>query len=133
MANVVQLSEASTLAMHAMMMIAMSKDKYLNVIDMAWRTNASRNHLSKVMQQLAKAQLVYSLRGPSGGFILAKNPSEITLLSIYEVIEGPINAVDNSHKSTCPLEKCYLKELSDSFSLQMKVALEAKTLKDFMG
>ena len=42
------------------------------------------------MGQLATSGLLTSARGASGGFALAKAPSEITLADIVEAVEGPI-------------------------------------------
>ena len=44
--------------------------------------------LGKILQNLAKHKLLTSTKGPHGGFGLAKNPSEITLLDIIEIIDG---------------------------------------------
>jgi Rrf2 family protein len=71
MSNIVQLSEAASLGIHAMVIIARS-NKIINANTIAEMTDASRNHLAKVMLTLAKMGLVKSLRGPSGGFVLAK-------------------------------------------------------------
>ncbi len=48
-------------------------------------------HLLKILQQLVRAQVLSSERGPAGGFVLRKPPNEISLLEIVEAIEGPIN------------------------------------------
>ncbi len=48
-------------------------------------------HLLKILQQLVRAQVLSSERGPAGGFVLRKPAQEITLLEIVEAIEGPIN------------------------------------------
>ena len=48
-------------------------------------------HLLKILQQLVRAQILSSERGPAGGFILRKPADEITLLEIIESIDGPIN------------------------------------------
>ncbi len=47
-------------------------------------------HLLKILQQLVRAQLLSSERGPSGGFALRKSAQEITLLDVVEAIDGPI-------------------------------------------
>ncbi len=48
-------------------------------------------HLLKILQQLVRAQVLSSERGPAGGFVLRKPPHEISVLEIVEAIEGPIN------------------------------------------
>jgi Rrf2 family protein len=48
-------------------------------------------HLLKILQQLVRAQILSSERGPAGGFMLRKPAQEISLLEIVEAIEGPIN------------------------------------------
>ena len=51
----------------------------------------SEAHLAKVMQALGRADLVLSVRGPAGGFTLARPARDIALLAIVEAIEGPFN------------------------------------------
>lgn len=45
--------------------------------------------LTKILKILIKGGLVVSQRGPSGGIMLAKPPSEITLREVVEIVEGP--------------------------------------------
>lgn len=49
-------------------------------------------YLLKIMQQLVRANILLSSRGPQGGFTLARPPGDITLLEIIQAIEGPILA-----------------------------------------
>ena len=54
-----------------------------------WRM--PEQHLAKLFQGLAKRNLVVSKRGAGGGFALARPPREISLLDIYEALEGPMD------------------------------------------
>ncbi len=46
--------------------------------------------LTKILQPLIKAGIVSSQRGVGGGFLLAKDPSEISILDILQAEEGPL-------------------------------------------
>ena len=88
MANAVRISEACSLALHTMAFIASQNGSACSTRDIADELGVSADHLAKVLQRLAKARLVSNTRGPKGGSRLAKNPQDITLLQIYETIEG---------------------------------------------
>ena len=59
--------------------------------DIAESCGIPSGHLLKILQQLVRAQILSSERGPAGGFILRRPPGEITVLEIIEAIEGPIS------------------------------------------
>lgn len=124
MPKVVQLSEASSIAIHAMVLIAKAEGQ-INVNKISELTGSSRNHLAKVMQRLVKAGFVKSTRGPSGGFSMNVNPKSVSLLNIYECIEGPIEVGGCPlDRPICPFDKCLMggivhkttKEIKDYFS-----------------
>ena len=94
MSSFVKISEGAALALHACALLAQHPDDYFPVKTLAERLQGSSAHLSKVMQRLAKTGLVTGLRGPKGGFYLARPASEITLLEIFQAIEGTIAPVD---------------------------------------
>jgi Rrf2 family transcriptional regulator, nitric oxide-sensitive transcriptional repressor len=99
MSNLVRISEAASLAIHTMALLARQRDEHLTNEVIAQRLGASGHHLAKVMQRLVRAHLVESLRGPFGGFRLGVSPGEIGLLQIYEAVEGPIGDAGGA----CPL------------------------------
>ena len=90
MADTLKISEAASLAMHTMALLAEDPERVLSTHQIATTLDASEAHLSKVLQRLAKAGLVTSIRGPRGGFLPAKRVDDVTLLEVYESIEGPI-------------------------------------------
>ncbi len=133
MSRIVHLSEASSLAIHAMVIIARS-DKIVNVQSIAQDTSSSKNHLAKVMQRLVKDGMVKSTRGPAGGFELNKPPQDISILDVYESIEGPIQhggcPVDNQ---ICAFNKCLVGGIVDNVSMQLKEYLAEQKLSSYIG
>ena len=90
MATVLRISEAASLGLHAMSLLAGASEERTSAGEMAETLGVSEAHLAKVLQHLGRVGLVKSVRGPHGGFSLARPGSEITLLEIYEAIEGPM-------------------------------------------
>jgi Rrf2 family protein len=89
--KILALSEANILSIHSMAMIAASGDKGLSAQKIAQSTNSSRHHLFKVLETLAKSGLIYSTRGPAGGYHLNKPADTIYLIDIYESLNGKID------------------------------------------
>ncbi len=49
-------------------------------------------YAAKVMGQLAKARICQSVRGPRGGFRLARAPKDISALEVFEAVNGPLTS-----------------------------------------
>jgi Rrf2 family protein len=133
MARLVQLSEAASLGLHSMVLIAQA-GHHVNVNVLSERMGASRNHLAKVLQLLVKHNFLRSVRGPNGGFVLNKPPSDITILDIYEAIEGRIDTPQcPMDKQVCPFNKCLMGGLVRDVTLQFKSYFEKQTLERFIN
>jgi len=132
MAKLVHFSEAASLALHAMVLIAKSEN-HINVNSLAEEMGASRNHLAKVLQQLVKQGYLKSVRGPSGGFILNKPSEAISVLEIYEAIEGRIDVPECPlDRKICPFDKCLMNGLVNDVTMQFKEYFQEQTLEDFV-
>ena len=128
MAKVVHISEAASLAVHSMALVAGNKEM-LNATKIAELTHSSRNHLAKVMQTLVRNDLLDSVRGPKGGFTLKRDASTITLLEIYELIEGTIDHhYCGISEGKCPFKICVFGGLAEKFSLEFHHYLKNTTL-----
>ena len=90
MSQVMKISEAASLGLHTMAMLSSDPDNLHSAKEIAKRLGVSEAHLAKVLQRLAHGGLVKSIRGPKGGFKLTKAKDEITLLEVFESIEGPM-------------------------------------------
>lgn len=58
-----------------------------------------RELLGKIMQLLAKNEIVTSVQGVRGGYRLGSQPQHISLKQVIEILEGPIAFVSCSHKT----------------------------------
>ncbi len=89
MARIVRLSEAASIAIHALILIARAEVP-VSSTTLATETGNAKNHVAKIMQQMVHHNYINSTRGPGGGFTLRAKPEGLTLLEIYEAVEGPI-------------------------------------------
>jgi len=132
MSKIVSLSEAASIALHGIILIARSENN-LNVIKIAEETGNSKHHVAKVMQRLVKDGYIESQRGPSGGFVLKKNPKDISFLEIYETIEGKIEVQDcPMNKKVCPFERCLMNNLTNKLTLEFKEYLKKQIIQDYL-
>ena len=76
----------------------------IRVDEAAEALDVPRNYLSKILHALVKRGILRSLRGPRGGFYLARDPDEVTLLDVVTAFD------DIEARRTCLLGK---KECSD--------------------
>lgn len=104
--------------LQAMLYIAMhsSEDKNIGLKVIAEGQDIPRHFLSKILQQLVKNNLLLSMKGPTGGFSLAKAPEKITLIEIIEAIDGlevfnkcGIGFKQCNDKKPCPIHDEYKK------------------------
>ncbi len=91
MTNVMKISEAASIGLHTMVLLAAHENSLHSAKELASRLNVSEAHLAKVLQRLSRGGLVKSIRGPKGGFRLGRPSKDISLLNVFESIEGPIN------------------------------------------
>jgi len=62
------------------------------------------NYLRRLLIELKRGGLVASQKGPSGGYLLARNPAKITMADVVEIIEGdfaPVECLEESNNSPC--------------------------------
>ncbi len=133
MSNIVSLTEAASIALHGMILLAQA-NKPMNVIELAEKTGSSKHHVSKVFQRLVKDGFVTSQRGPLGGFKLNIDVKKTNLLQIYESIEGKLQVLDCPvNHPICPFNSCILDGITQKMTKLFKDYLENNTLNDFIN
>lgn len=74
--------------------------------DISRRQSISPRYLEQIFQDLKKAGLLLSRRGPQGGYTLARKPEEISVLQIVLAAEGDMNLVDCLEETPEGEKKC---------------------------
>ncbi len=134
MAQVIKFSDAVNLGFHAMIELGKSPGVETHLKRIADGLKVSEAHLSKVLQRLRKMGLLKASRGPSGGYILARPPEEISMNEIFVALEGPIEArFCLFGHPVCSLKECRFGDYIGKMNLEMKNFLEKATLAEFIA
>lgn len=86
-------------------------------------------YLLKILQQLVRANVLRSKRGPHGGFSLARPAKRITMLQIIEAVDGPmvgqLNLAEHTHRTRfgARAEKIYEKAIAQARAVFAKTKL----------
>lgn len=91
--------------------------------------------VSKLLKQLARAELVRSFRGVNGGYQLARAPNSISVADIVIAMEGPFGMTEcSAHDGACGHEPhCGVRGNWRKISVAIETALRAVTLVDMQA
>jgi Rrf2 family protein len=131
----VKVSTRGDYACRALLSLALHPEEApTSVRDIAERTGLPQPYLEQILLALKGAGLVRSKRGVGGGYVLAREPAEITLAQIVSAVDGPIVVGDfgEPHQNgACDHEgQCVLLAVWADAGRQMRTLLEARTLAD---
>jgi len=107
-----------------------------SLTEISLRQGISIAYLEQLFLKLRKNNLVQSVRGPSGGYVLTKLPEEIKLLSIINAVDEKIKTLKCrkeskrgcNHKSI----KCITHNLWDDLEIHINKFFENNTLSDIL-
>ncbi len=133
MSHLINISEAASLALHGLAIVAQQSPNKVNAKCLAEKLDASEAHLAKIFQRLSKSGLIRSFRGPTGGFVLNKPAEEISFLDIYEIVESKIILNDCPlDKAGCIFETCIFGDTLKSFSQSIYESFKNINLSNFI-
>lgn len=133
MSKIITISEAASIAIHSMVLIAGAKD-HLNVTQIAERMGSSRHHVAKILQRLVKEGYLSSNRGPAGGFTLKKPASDVSLMEIFETIEGKLSETSCPlDHPVCPFDKCLMGNIVTKMTREFRKYMEEQKLSDYIN
>jgi len=107
-----------------------------NLSEISLRQGISVSFLEQIFFKLKKNNLVYSSRGPSGGYLLSKSPDEIKLSSIIKAVDEKVKTVGCKKESkkgcTGKSIKCITHNLWDDLENHINSFFEKNTLNDIL-
>lgn len=131
-----KLSTKGTYGLRAMIDIAInSKENPVSIKDISEREDISLKYLEKLMPTLKKSGLIDSVRGARGGYILSKNPKDISIGEILRSLEGNLNPVDCKllMEENCNIEDdCIMKFVWNKISDAINNAVDSMSLQDLL-
>jgi len=85
--------------------LASQANAVVSAADVATATGIAPPTVSKLLKSLARAELVVSTRGASGGYRLSRSPAEISAADVIDALEGPVSITECSGEhSNCDYE-----------------------------
>ena len=105
--------------------------------DISLRQGISLDYLEQIFYKLKKNEIVKSIRGTQGGYVLNKNPNDIKLTNIFNAVDEKVKTVQckKESKRGCngKATKCITHNLWDELEIHINTFFENKSLKDLLN
>lgn len=105
------------------------KQEPLQIRQIAEKQNISDRYLEQLLATLRRGGLVKSQRGAKGGYLLAQEPWQITLLDLVKCLEGSEGLNQDGPQISTP-EQAVVKEIWDEIDQHLKAQLETYNLQN---
>ena len=104
--------------------------------DISLRQGISLDYLEQIFSKLKKNEIVKSIRGTQGGYVLNKNPNDIKLTNIFDAVDEKVKTVQckKESKKGCngKSTKCLTHNLWDELENHINNFFEKKSLEDLI-
>ena len=104
--------------------------------DISLRQGISLDYLEQIFSKLKRNEIVKSIRGTQGGYILNKNPNDIKLTNIFHAVDEKVKTVQckKESKKGCngKATKCITHNLWDELEIHINTFFEKKSLEDLI-
>ena len=113
-----------------------NKQNPVSLRDVSLRQNISLVYLEQIFSKLKKNNIVKSIRGTNGGYILTRNPEQIKLSNIFSALDEKIKTVQckRESKKGCngKSTKCITHYLWDELEIHINDFFDKKNLGDLL-
>tara|TARA_B100000073_G_scaffold335211_1_gene328580 strand:+ start:1137 stop:1544 length:408 start_codon:yes stop_codon:yes gene_type:complete len=117
-------------------MASFNENKPISLRDISLRQSISLQYLEQIFQKLKKNNVVKSVRGINGGYVLTKNPGNIKLSDVFAALNESVKTIgcEKHSKKGCNgrSSKCITHNLWDELDLHINAFFENKKLEDLI-
>jgi Rrf2 family protein len=130
-----RLTRASSYALHALVFIGAQKhNRPIPSHLVARDRHIPERFLLKVLKPLVAVRVLHSVKGPNGGYRLARPPSQVSVLEVIEAVDGPIRGQSplSEDQGKSPLNR-KLEAICNENAKHLRRQLEKLRLSDLMS
>ncbi|MBE6064162.1 RrF2 family transcriptional regulator [Clostridium cochlearium] len=129
-----KLSTKGRYGVRAMMDLALNYgDIPISIKSISERQNISEYYLEQLFASLRKADLIKSIRGAQGGYLLNREPKDITVAEIIETLEGPVELSNCVSQGECEnMDSCSTRLLWMRIKESIENVTKTTTLQDMV-
>ena len=113
-----------------------NKQNPISLRDISLRQNISLVYLEQIFSKLKKSNIVKSIRGANGGYVLARDPEQIKLSNIFSAVDEKVKTLQckRESKKGCngKLTKCITHNLWDDLEMHINDFFDKKNLGDIL-
>ena len=113
-----------------------NKQNPVSLRDISLRQNISLVYLEQIFSKLKKNNIVKSIRGANGGYVLTKDPEQIKLSNIFSAVDEKVKTLQckRESKKWCngKLTKCITHNLWDDLEMHINDFFDKKNLGDLL-
>jgi len=130
-----RLTTKGRFALTAMLDLALNEvDRPVTLAGISERQDISLSYLEQLFSRLRRNGLVKSVRGPGGGYRIAKPQQDISISEIIQAVDEQIDATQCGGKENCHGDKrCMTHELWTSLNVKILEYLAGVTLQDLVA
>ena len=118
-------------------MASFNANRPISLRDISIRQSISLLYLEQIFLKLKKNNIVKSIRGSNGGYVLSKHPNNLKLSEIFLALDQNVKTVgcDKNSKKGCNgrTAKCITHNLWDELDLHINAFFENKKLEDLIS
>ncbi len=119
------------------LMLARAPSRHVSLAEIARRQNVSLAYLEQLFVKLRRAGLVESVRGPGGGYRLARAPETIRVSDVLEAVAETVSALETGAGASGGVSGSQAQSMTnrlwEGLSAQVYVFLHQTTLADVAG